>query len=456
MAAAAASTGTAAEALLDDVLVSLHAGDHGTAGYKCLRAVMALPVGHEERWTLFRQATDSILAAAYGHQSSSSTRNNLIQEVKYMLEKRFVESREEPLLFRAQAAYTLASLFCKPDLLQLCLEFCSEVTQSDRRRTVLVVELDHKEDPVHVPKCVGDELDRLTELARNLQVGVAAYLSENAKELLVQLLLLVDKNIDEKNDRPFVEEMAEMIISRKEELCLNCLLTVTPAISSGLIEQVRALPQKATALLIERSSYFDTRSDIVDGPVYGVFTVDLDRYREGKTRRVFKKRMPVECKPNDSEAKHLIGTFAAFCLRPNDFFSNEPYRERPFRPQTVLFWRPEQANHAQVRAFLNMMGCRDIQVAEPALMSLFHATLDKQSRENTRRSIDKEKSPHLYERFIGRHCANCGKTDPDAIRQCVCHAAWYCSKSCQTEHWKDHKAEHRKVAEKEGEKQPGV
>lgn len=179
----------------------------------------------------------------------------------------------------------------------------------------------------------------------------------------------------------------------------------------------------------------------------------MDRYCRGKTRKVFDFWSIVGCSPKETQSKHLINAFVGACLNPFDVLSStQDDKAVLFRPRTVLFTGAKQANYPQVHSFLEFMGCTDLQVAEPALMDLFDMTTSEQtSREHARKNISKEKNPHLYEEAVDRLCAKCGKTDPDAIRRCVCHAAWYCSKTCQTEHWKEHKAEHKnKLAEKEG------
>jgi hypothetical protein len=214
------------------------------------------------------------------------------------------------------------------------------------------------------------------------------------------------------------------------------------AVTSTVIQQVKALSEKDFALLILQNDELKTLPGGASKRVFIAFTVDLQKFHRGRKRNVFTQLQEVYCDPLQGRQKNILSTFVLSCLEPYVLLPNTPQTYPSARPQQVLLESTVDSKDPQVRMFLSMMGCTQVEAASPVLLALL----------NKKQGDVKEKScslafafaPHLGDYLRGIKCGNC-ETIGSKLKQCPCGKAYYCSTECQKAQWKLHKSEHKRL-----------
>jgi hypothetical protein len=220
------------------------------------------------------------------------------------------------------------------------------------------------------------------------------------------------------------------------------MLRKPAAVTSTVIQQVKALPEKDFALLILQDDEIRVLPDGASKRVFIAFTVDLQKFHRGRKKNVFTQLQEVYCDPLQSRQKNILSTFVLSCLEPYVLTTNIPQAYPSARPRQVLLESTVDSKDPQVRMFLSVMGCTKVEAASPALLALLNET----------QGDVKEKSCHLLFAFaphlggdylLGIKCGNC-ETIGSKLKQCPCGKAYYCSTECQKAQWRVHKSEHKK------------
>jgi hypothetical protein len=426
---------------MNEAVLASSTEDYRTAADKYLELVLASPsVWFEPRWGIFFSYKSTMLENQFA----------LTQHDITTLKTKFAENEQEPMLYRAQAAFLLGVLKMErphecmydgvgyTDYLQQAATFCDGASRSERNRIISTLDTDPDSfsggQIRNINTTVGEELDRLKIAIRNYQADSHA--------LIRQTML---KSIG-RDDQPFAEEIIRSIYSAIPVSPED--VPRPPAITSGIIEQVKSLPQEDVSVLIYHAPQVDDPSNSqrgtwLDGcPVFKVFMVDLTRWRAGRTSKVFEQIKVVICDPKEARAKHLIGAFAAACLKPFVLMHRTPQPRPSFRPATVFFETKQDANHHQVKSFLSMMGCSDLRVIDPGAKHLLEITMQDVLNDSGKQIFNKQDFPHIYDLNKGRVCGNCRMTGRQKLLTCACGDAYYCDKNCQKAKWNEHKLEH--------------
>jgi hypothetical protein len=213
-----------------------------------------------------------------------------------------------------------------------------------------------------------------------------------------------------------------------------------PAVTSTVIQQVKALSEKDFALLIVQDDEIKVLP--VGGParVFLAFTVDLEKFHRGRRKRVFTQLQEVYCDPLQSRQKNILSTLALSCLEPYVLMPNIPQTYPSARPRQVLLESTADSKDPQVCMFLTMMGCTQVEAASPALLALLNETLDDVKEKSCPLSFGF--APHLEDYLLGIKCGNCD-TIGSKLKKCPCGKAYYCSTECQKAQWRVHKNEHK-------------
>jgi hypothetical protein len=212
-----------------------------------------------------------------------------------------------------------------------------------------------------------------------------------------------------------------------------------PAVTSTVIQQVKACPQKDFALLILQDDEIKALPGGGSSRVFLAFTVDLQKFHCGRKKNVFTQLQEVYCDPLQSRQKNVLSTVALSCLEPYVLMSNIPQTYPSARPRQVLLESTVDSKDPQVRMFLSMMGCPKVEAATPALLVLLNETLDDVKKKSCHLAF--EFAPHLVDHLLGIQCGNCD-TIGSELKICPCGKAYYCSTECQKAQWKMHKIEH--------------
>jgi hypothetical protein len=213
-----------------------------------------------------------------------------------------------------------------------------------------------------------------------------------------------------------------------------------PAVTSAVIQQVKALPEKNFALLILQDDEIKALPTGGSARVFLAFTVDLEKFHRGRRKKVFTQLQEVYCDPLQSRQKNILSTLALSCLEPYVLMPNIPQTYPSARPRQVLLESTADSKDPQVCMFLTMMGCTQVEAASPALLALLNETLDDVKEKSCPLSFGF--APHLEDYLLGIKCGNCD-TIGSKLKKCPCGKAYYCSTECQKAQWRVHKNEHK-------------
>ncbi|CAB9528727.1 expressed unknown protein [Seminavis robusta] len=241
-----------------------------------------------------------------------------------------------------------------------------------------------------------------------------------------------------------------------------------PTLNSKALAAVKSFPESDKTYLVFGKGTIHSVSQIFQDPglpdevaqdidakfqdklVYRVFEVDMIRVKWGETHNVFRSVRVVLCSAEDSHEKNLLSTFVAACLEPEGkTYLDTPAPADGSRPKKVLFATSPCAKHPQIRTFMAMMGCKDIDVADSTVLQL----LEQQPKTAMKKvsPFSKKATPHLYDHAAGNQCGKCGKVGP-SLKKCSCGKAYYCSKECQADQRRSHRADHNKAMKKDNKK----
>jgi hypothetical protein len=365
----------------------------------------------------------------------------LTEQDKSLLEEQLLNNEEEPTLYRAHASYVLANYSLHQAgnygivYYQRILNLCNETSFEERRNIVL-------------RRFTPDDFEGVECLVGEILDGLRAF-AEEAIEFQHDECITKFTGLQRELG---VEQFKNIVLPRQgpNGLKPKALRHDPPAITSTVIEQVKGLPDKDTALLIicdEKLATFFS-----EGPkhCFKAFTVNLDNFHSGKRAKVFTQIQVLYCDPTQSPQKNLLSTFVLACLMPYGFSPNKPLDHPAARPRKVLLRGGVSLEDPQVRLFLSMMGCTQVEVADPALLTLLTETWDGVMVETTRYACPD--SPHINDYSRGIKCGNCGLYGPK-LQGCPCGKTYYCSTQCQNAKWEEHKSEHKSaIARKKAKK----
>jgi hypothetical protein len=213
-----------------------------------------------------------------------------------------------------------------------------------------------------------------------------------------------------------------------------------PAVTSAVIQQVKALSEKDFALLILQDDEIKALPTGTSTRVFLAFTVDLQKFHCGKKKNVFTQLQEVYCDPLQSRQKNILSTFVLSCLEPYVLMPNIPQTYPSARPRQVLLESTVDSKDPQVRMFLSIMGCTQLEAASPALLALLNETLDDVKEKSCPLAF--AFAPHLVDHLLGIKCGNCD-TIGSKLKECPCGKTYYCSTACQKAQWREHKSEHK-------------
>jgi hypothetical protein len=220
----------------------------------------------------------------------------------------------------------------------------------------------------------------------------------------------------------------------------EAMLRKPPAVTSTVIEQVKALSEKDFALLILAEDQLETLPSGDSKRIFVAFTVDLRKFHCGRKKKVFTQLQEVYCDPLQSRQKNILSTFALSCLEPYVLMPNAPQTYPSARPRKVLLESTLDSEDPQLRIFLSMMGCTKVETASPALLALLDET--KEAVKEKSSALVFAFLPHLGDYVLGIKCGNCEKIG-SKLKKCPCGKAYYCSTECQKAKWRAHKSEHK-------------
>jgi hypothetical protein len=89
-----------------------------------------------------------------------------------------------------------------------------------------------------------------------------------------------------------------------------------PAVTSAVMQQVKALSEKDFALLILQDDEIKALPSGASKRVLIAFTVDLQKFHCGRQKKVFTQLQEVYCDPLQSRQKNILSTFVLSCLEP--------------------------------------------------------------------------------------------------------------------------------------------
>jgi hypothetical protein len=358
-----------------------------------------------------------------------------------VIKRRFLNNKKEPVHYRADAAYILAKNASAwtssmspcpcPDAskaaatvyYQRVLDFCDGASSRERRKAASKLFL-----PGDGGECsVGELLDGLKREA-DYAIKLAADPVDDFSRPLLGITGINSEVASELFQSTFLSSQGRN----------------PSAITSTVIEQVKALPEEDVILLIQPDEDFlwpdaDLLSPLPSGAskrVYRALTVDLENFHSGR-KTVFDQLQVLPCDSLQSRQRNILSTFVLACLEPYVFLPNTPQACPSARPRKVLLEYPEDP---QVLMFLSMMGCTVVEAASPALLALLDETKVVVTAKSSRQAF--AFAPHLGDYVQGIQCGNCATVGPK-LKKCPCGKAYYCSTECQKDQWKMHMSEHK-------------
>jgi hypothetical protein len=353
----------------------------------------------------------------------------LAEQDKTLLEERLLNNEEESTLCRAYAAYFLAHCClhqtCTDGIVyyQHILDLCDGASTQERRSTVPGIK--NADEQVLVGKIL-DNFQKLAEEAikiRSQKNQFTGLCREHEVEEFKTIILALHGP----NGMKFCQ-----------------IISQPPAITTTVMEQVNALPEKDVTLLILPDAGLCALADGASKLTSRAFTVDLERFQRGKKKGIFTQLQQVSCDPDqtlqkNTLQKNILSTFVAACLDPYALFPKTTHAHPSARPRHVLLQGVASSKDPHVLFFLSKMGCTEVQAADPALLTLLNERRDDVLAETERYVY--AGSPLLCDVLQGIKCGNCGMYGPK--NKCLCGEVYYCSNECQSAKWKEHKSEHK-------------
>jgi hypothetical protein len=139
------------------------------------------------------------------------------------------------------------------------------------------------------------------------------------------------------------------------------------SIDSSVVSKIQALPEKDVVLYIRLDE--DVPRDSCTA-----YQVDMERYKQGKTTRIFRYFRLCSRDPSENRQEAIVGTFASACLHPYMIIPGMSPTIAPFRPTKLLLDRREDAQDPKIFFYLNSMGLKEVDEVDPALRELHEAS----------------------------------------------------------------------------------
>ena len=327
--------------------------------------------------------------------------------------------------------------------LDRALSLCKSASKAERRR--LVEDLD--------PSTFDGSMESFQEKA----VSVGHLLDSLRKRIDNEISYIsnplgyiteVAKSSAKETGSQFELSMETMMMAFGSGMLTSTTSCAALGVTSSLIEKVRALPEKELTIFIFRDD-LDINPESVN---FRVFTVDTFRIEKRKKKQVFEQMKATISPSSESIQKLIVGTFASACLAPFIFIPGTGggrSKQIPFRPSAVLLEDTAEANHPQVRVFLQMMGCTNISKVDAYTADLAQRLKAEVQGDSFKYMLSKKdcEFPLLKAQSRGYKCFNCNMVRPD-IKQCTCKKVYFCNKKCQKAKWAHHKEKHNKAMAK--------
>ncbi|CAB9511275.1 expressed unknown protein [Seminavis robusta] len=444
------------------------AGNIDDAMMNYLKAFNVLP--QTQDFDQFRH--DMMLQISY---IGGSTKTSALKEESLLILERLVEDTEnqEPIFIRAIASHLLACHYAachKIPHAHACskatIQLCNGATSEDRGRTHKIGGTDFSANNVF------NDIVEKSEKIRDYSGDTLAGYSKQSSTFLQELVGLGSNPLDvptslSEMQPGTAQEWLDLTKSKLQQQ--GEAFTTPPTLTCKIMETVKALHENDKTFLIFYQGPLESASQTLQDLntsdeaaqlirhmddewqnklVYRVFDVDMKRIERGKTHNVFCDVQLVACNAEESHEKNLLSAFAIACLEPRGKPGALTAGD-PSRPKKVLFPTTHSTQHPQIRTFMAMMGCEEIDVADLTVLKL----LEQQCKTALKVSpFSKKATPRLYDHAAGNQCGKCGIVGPSLLK-CSCGKAYYCSKECQKDQWRSHRADHKKAMKKKANKE---
>lgn len=420
---------------------ALERGDNAAiiaaCGERYLRCYLAIPtsVPLEIRWLSFQVFSIPM-------SNPETSRSYVSLRSKGILSRDMVDNEQQDALLRATAASILGytCVLEESDALvwfKKCLGICKQASQQEREKIIAVATCDTQ----IVQMSVGQRLDQFIEKMEHIEdlSRLAGSQSGLNREFMVTASAVM-------NGKKHLREVIP-----------------TLQITGAVLENVKNVQMKDQIYVYIR----EDKRNVEDGYLHvgdcgghfpgdtgytclRAFSIDSTKLEKNSTNSKALKQMAISFDYGDkSRTSQLVELVARACLSPYNLMpALNPSPPPPFRPGKVFFQSDADAEQPRLRMFLSMMSITSVSVVDASIEELLAENFD----EVLGRTVFMDKKdlkkhfPHISDVCRGIKCGHCQKVGP-SLQRCSCTKAYYCDGSCQSAHWKEHKAIHKSIVE---------